>query len=591
MFEAVLAWTGPSDPAGSAGPGILVPPPSAQPVPPLLEAVDAAGSSLGLKAHAILSLRLRAEDDRDALRQIERRYGYDRRRAERAEEAGLAAIDGMTGCLGPVRDGLAALRESLPGPPCSLVAQPWADGLGKAAARRIAQRYGGLFVVGDGGEGEILVPFDPAVWAKALAALATEPEPLSEATRGRIAASLGLDALSEAACRKALLLPAEKAPFASRSDVPRVDPDSMPPGDSRAVAQRAGAVIANHKVSTPLTTRAILSAVRRGLPVLADGLDEAGLERLMLREGLGPHRFRGGWLPPSLQRRPVPKHGAIEDLLVANGAPMALDEIRRRLGDAAVRRRHGVTWLKGRLVELGGGMVGLVDRDLPIDACECREVVEAAHQLLAGGGFATVAILRRTLSDRPYAARLPGKGALASLLDVHGGISVGSFGVLRGKVRPEPAPRGSVVNTVRKVLAEHPRGIAEEALLEEAARRLGRKPKPDILSAAFRRFGRRDAARPGVWHLRGPDASKILPSSVLSASHTETKRLHAYPTVRKDPPVRARAYSWTPDRVAILRKVLGEGGGSREVIEALGGGVTRSAVIGKAHRIGITVGN
>jgi hypothetical protein len=315
------------------------------------------------------------------------------------------------------------------------------------------------------------------------------------------------------------------------------------------------------------------------------------LERLLLREGFGSRRFRGGWLPPSLQMRPVSKNGAIEDLLVSVGAPMALGEIRKRLGEASVRGKHGVTWLKGRLVELGGGMVGLVDRDLPIDVRECREVIEAAHRLMSGGGFATVGILRRTLSDRPFAPRLPGKAALASLLYVHGGIVVGPMGVLRGKVRAEPMPRGSVVNTVRKILAEHPGGIAGEDLAREAGRRLGREVKEDIFATALRRFGHRDAARAGVWRLRAPDASNTLPSSVLSTSQAGTRMLHAYPSVRKDPPARRQNPRWTPERVEILRRVLAEGGGSREVIEALGGDVTRSAVIGKAHRIGITVGS
>lgn len=43
--------------------------------------------------------------------------------------------------------------------------------------------------------------------------------------------------------------------------------------------------------------------------------------------------------------------------------------------------------------------------------------------------------------------------------------------------------------------------------------------------------------------------------------------------------------SWTDDRVSLLKKLWGEGKSAAEIAKALGGGVTRNAVIGKAHRL------
>lgn len=43
--------------------------------------------------------------------------------------------------------------------------------------------------------------------------------------------------------------------------------------------------------------------------------------------------------------------------------------------------------------------------------------------------------------------------------------------------------------------------------------------------------------------------------------------------------------SWTEDRVAILEKLWGEGKTAAEIAKELGDGVTRNAVIGKAHRL------
>lgn len=43
--------------------------------------------------------------------------------------------------------------------------------------------------------------------------------------------------------------------------------------------------------------------------------------------------------------------------------------------------------------------------------------------------------------------------------------------------------------------------------------------------------------------------------------------------------------SWTEDRVAVLEKLWGEGRTAAEIAKELGDGVTRNAVIGKAHRL------
>lgn len=43
--------------------------------------------------------------------------------------------------------------------------------------------------------------------------------------------------------------------------------------------------------------------------------------------------------------------------------------------------------------------------------------------------------------------------------------------------------------------------------------------------------------------------------------------------------------SWTDERVALLKKLWGEGKTAAEIAKSLGGGFTRNAVIGKAHRL------
>lgn len=48
------------------------------------------------------------------------------------------------------------------------------------------------------------------------------------------------------------------------------------------------------------------------------------------------------------------------------------------------------------------------------------------------------------------------------------------------------------------------------------------------------------------------------------------------------------AFVWTEDRIAKTRKLWIEGKSATEIAEVLGGGLSRSAVIGKVHRLGLT---
>ena len=46
--------------------------------------------------------------------------------------------------------------------------------------------------------------------------------------------------------------------------------------------------------------------------------------------------------------------------------------------------------------------------------------------------------------------------------------------------------------------------------------------------------------------------------------------------------------SWTDDRVELLKKLWKKGYSASQIAEELGGNVTRNAVIGKAHRLGLS---
>lgn len=46
--------------------------------------------------------------------------------------------------------------------------------------------------------------------------------------------------------------------------------------------------------------------------------------------------------------------------------------------------------------------------------------------------------------------------------------------------------------------------------------------------------------------------------------------------------------TWTDERVGLLKQMWGAGKTAAEIAQHLGGGITRNAVIGKAHRLGLS---
>lgn len=51
------------------------------------------------------------------------------------------------------------------------------------------------------------------------------------------------------------------------------------------------------------------------------------------------------------------------------------------------------------------------------------------------------------------------------------------------------------------------------------------------------------------------------------------------------------AIEWTDERIETLKTMLEQGKSARDIAEKLGGGVSRNAVIGKAHRLGLSSRN
>lgn len=68
----------------------------------------------------------------------------------------------------------------------------------------------------------------------------------------------------------------------------------------------------------------------------------------------------------------------------------------------------------------------------------------------------------------------------------------------------------------------------------------------------------------------------------MVAMETSTENNHS------PAPVPFKKIAWTPERVQCLTKLWSEGYSASQIAQHLGGGMTRNAVIGKVHRLGIS---
>ena len=136
---------------------------------------------------------------------------------------------------------------------------------------------------------------------------------------------------------------------------------------------------------------------------------------------------------------------------------------------------------------------------------------------------------------------------------------------------------------VAEILRMHPEGIRKEDIVERVAMLVGRPPSREVIAHALWRHGRRAPADPSLW------VSSGTVRRTIGRSRGSRPKTHVYPTVRKAAPLVSAFVDWTEGRVETLRRMAGEGVGAARIATELGDGVSRNAVISKAHRLGITI--
>ena len=257
-------------------------------------------------------------------------------------------------------------------------------------------------------------------------------------------------------------------------------------------------------------------------------------------------------------------------------------------------RRFKQLNLKGRLVLLDRGVWGLADRDVGVDPDARRALVEEAIAAV-GRGAVLLGDVHAAVEASCLRAGVANQHLLGTLLRLDAGVAFGPGGSIR-LPRQGHAPRpGSMKGAVMLALQARPGGSTRAEISERVAAATGKVPSDPTLSAALRRFGRR--VERGLWVARGDMPDMAAPAERRARTARDPaprprkprppRTPKGYPAGRK-PAGPSVAFDWTEERESTLRTMVSQGRSTFDIRQALGGGVTKNAVIAKAHRMGLS---
>jgi hypothetical protein len=370
----------------------------------------------------------------------------------------------------------------------------------------------------------------------------------------------------------------------------------------KSVIDRCAAVMRSGAKGRRWRTTDILAALGPGRGANAKGLDPATLEAALVRSGRFDRVRPQLWRPKARAGSALSLNDTATAIVEEAGRPMGGAELRKALlerwGDTDFPQIHP----GGRLCLVARSLWGLADRDIPVDPGR-RAAIVAACLAEHANGNTTLDGMLSALSAPCAEAGIETTQVLGTILRLDAGFATSYSDALRPPdVRPEPR-RGSLKASILALLSDHPEGLTRAMVIDAVERETGKRPSDAVLSQTLKGFGRR--LRRGLW-VRGEtgtmarippparDASPRVPKPRPPKAPREPRAKRpprermGYPKTRKFAAPRTNGFKWTPERVAVLLDMAERKRPSREILAALGDGVTKSAVIGKLFRMGLS---
>ena len=303
--------------------------------------------------------------------------------------------------------------------------------------------------------------------------------------------------------------------------------------------------------------------------------DEIGLE-LALSQAAGlrrvhPFRWRAVADGPVLSL-----HAIAVSVLEANGKPMPTGELRKAVAGIWGSTRCAQLAPAGRLVNLGGRVWGLADRD--IRTADSPDAVIAYAMSAFADGETSVAAIYEGMSSRGEADGLDGPDALAALIKARTGIGRGRDGHLKDPRDPASYREGSKMWAVVDVFSRATGGLTKPELVALVRSTTGTAVNLNYVSNILSKWGY--PGTEGRWYPR-PVAGDAREGD---AARPEKR---SYPARRRPAAAKRKTSHWEPADLATLETMWAGGSTALEISVALGGTVSRSAVLSKIHRLGI----
>lgn len=324
----------------------------------------------------------------------------------------------------------------------------------------------------------------------------------------------------------------------------------------------------------------LMAALRASGADLPPDLDEVGLELALVLDGslhrVKPRRWRMAGTKPSASPEQL-----AEAILERHGAPMRSTQLSKAAFELWGPRKGMQLRPVGRLVMLGSGLWGLLDRDLGVRDADA--VVAAALEEFASGKRGAEEIYL-SLVARDAHGGLANVDLLAALLRTKAGLLRIEDGTFRAAGEGLRHRVGSMPSMVLQVLSEAPDGLhTGEATLAVAALS-PLKPARGYVQAMLQRYGHRGGS--GKWFADAARAAADPATrGVEKIAHPSAHR--EYPKLRKPASAKRQGTHWEDADVRTLKEMWADGATALNISIALEGRVSRSAVLSKIHRLSL----
>jgi hypothetical protein len=482
------------------------------------------------------------------------------READRLVGSGLSRIDAATGVASVVSERLRVVASVAPYPFEHLLAETWAEGLSDGAAAEILLRWGTLHVFASPRLGRVAVPTPPEAWEafeRDLAALlrkAPADRPLAETLEAFVSNLHGNPEDRDARARMARVVLGDLTLLAACWWLGLLD---------RVADLLMG------KGADPVHLDAMLERAEAEVP---GRLDRASLHAMMSSYALhvGGDRFSRRKSSADAPSRLAVRHCAALVADAAEGASLSTAELLASLR-AAYPGYEGMDeayldqllFRETQLFRDRPGTWAVAGTD-PSPTQEDR----AIEVLRLAGGPLRIAELRRRCAE--------------------------AYGT---PAHMDLRPADLLVPVDRGVWGLADRDLALDGIEDAAAKVRGLMAAgPMRIDEVFLALSGTAAGGGGggapLWRLpthAGPEPAPAPPEAPMTRGrHAGPYPLRkTYPKERKPPvPFKSR-FVWTPERIDVLVSLWNRRATRDEIIRTLGGGLTKNAITGKAHRLGL----